>query len=671
MAEKKFLSLDKLKEYDALIKEEINDVASTKANTSHSHAISNVTNLQTQLDSKAASSHNHSASNITSGALSSDRLPTVPITKGGTGATTASGVLTNLGITATATELNYVDGVTSNIQTQLNNKSASNHTHSYLPLGGGNLTGTLGIGNKYELSPAYNYGNGCLINIAAAKSSTMVSIHITGNSYSGSTLPINSLFQFYDYGDGTIMNCSGVNLGLALGAMKVYRYNNRLYAYIKQTADYQTLSFSILTNKSGLTPTVENAAAHTSGYTDLVTITPKNVALDGHTHNYAGSSSAGGSATSAVKATQDASGNVITSTYATKTELDTAKSNLQTSINGKANSSHTHSIANVTNLQSTLDGKAASGHTHNYAGSSSVGGAATSANKLAAARTISLTGDVSGSTSFDGSGNVSITTTVADDSHNHVISNVDGLQSALDGKSATSHNHNSAYISKDLQFTGDNGGAIISYNRDDGKNILTEIAALPAGFYTIYSQSGTSGNPKATEAWRFMVHKTGTTAGWVQGYGSIGSVYTNYIDGTNGWRGWRCIWDISTAPLWSGQYYMSSPNSTPQTVTPSKKLSECRTGWLLLWSDYDPGSGSNDADFVTTVIPKGTPSGDKWAGKSFLCDIPRFVGSNTDDVDTERRIIKPIYVHDDRIEGSYQNDKDERNDVVLRAVYEI
>lgn len=259
----------------------------------------------------------------------------------------------------------------------------------------------------------------------------------------------------------------------------------------------------------------------------------------------------------------------------------------------------------------------------------------------------------------------------ANASHTHSISNITNLQSTLDGKSATSHNHNSAYISKDLQITGDNGGAIISYNRDDGKNILTEIAALPAGFYTIYSQSGTSGNPKTTEAWRFMVHKTGTTAGWVQGYGSIGSVYTNYIDGTNGWRGWRCIWDISTAPLWSGQYYMSSPNSTPQTVTPSKKLSECRTGWLLLWSDYDPGSGSNDADFVTTVIPKGTPSGDKWGGKSFLCDIPRYVGSDENDVDTERRIIKVIYVHDDCIKGSYQGDKDERNDVVLRAVYEI
>lgn len=38
--------------------------------------------------------------------------------------------LSDLGVTATAAELNYVDGVTSNIQTQLNGKSASSHNHS-------------------------------------------------------------------------------------------------------------------------------------------------------------------------------------------------------------------------------------------------------------------------------------------------------------------------------------------------------------------------------------------------------------------------------------------------------------------------------------------------------------------------------------------------------------
>jgi hypothetical protein len=70
----------------------------------------------------------------------------------------------------------------------------------------------------------------------------------------------------------------------------------------------------------------------------------------------------------------------------------------------------------------------------NTAGNQSTSGNAATATKLATARTISLTGDVTGSASFDGSANASITATVADDSHNHTIANVDGLQTALDGK---------------------------------------------------------------------------------------------------------------------------------------------------------------------------------------------------------------------------------------------
>ena len=59
-------------------------------------------------------------------------------------------------------------------------------------------------------------------------------------------------------------------------------------------------------------------------------------------------------------------------------------------------------------ITTALNGKANSSHTHNYAGSSSAGGNANAAVKLATARTISLSGDASGSVSFDGSGNVTL-----------------------------------------------------------------------------------------------------------------------------------------------------------------------------------------------------------------------------------------------------------------------
>lgn len=52
----------------------------------------------------------------------------------------------------------------------------------------------------------------------------------------------------------------------------------------------------------------------------------------------------------AAKATQDANGNVIDTTYATAIALSTG-------LAGKANKTHTHAVADVTNLQATLDGK--------------------------------------------------------------------------------------------------------------------------------------------------------------------------------------------------------------------------------------------------------------------------------------------------------------------------
>ena len=61
-------------------------------------------------------------------------------------------------------------------------------------------------------------------------------------------------------------------------------------------------------------------------------------------------------------------------------------------------------------------------------------GNSSTASKLVIPRTIALTGDITGGVSFDGSGDISIVSTIVDDSHNHIIQNIDGLQTALDGK---------------------------------------------------------------------------------------------------------------------------------------------------------------------------------------------------------------------------------------------
>ena len=123
--------------------------------------------------------------------------------------------------------------------------------------------------------------------------------------------------------------------------------------------------------------------------------------------------------------------------------------------------SHNHIISNIDDLQNTLDLKAplaspaltgtptaptatAGTNTTQVAttafvttaisNKTSITGNAATATKLSTARTISLSGDATGSITFDGSANSDIVVTVVDDLHNHVISNVDGLQDALDLK---------------------------------------------------------------------------------------------------------------------------------------------------------------------------------------------------------------------------------------------
>ena len=93
---------------------------------------------------------------------------------------------------------------------------------------------------------------------------------------------------------------------------------------------------------------------------------------------------------------------------------------------------------------------------------------ATAADKLKTAREISLTGDVTGSADFDGSKAISIAVTVADDSHNHVIGNVDGLQDALNAK-ATPADITTAIGNLDVSDAAVEGQVVSAVSETDGK----------------------------------------------------------------------------------------------------------------------------------------------------------------------------------------------------------
>ena len=73
---------------------------------------------------------------------------------------------------------------------------------------------------------------------------------------------------------------------------------------------------------------------------------------------------------------------------------------------------------------------------------------------------VTITGDVVGATTVNADGSINLSVQVVDDSHNHVISNVDGLQTALDSKLDKA----GGVITSDLTITGNltvNGGSTV------------------------------------------------------------------------------------------------------------------------------------------------------------------------------------------------------------------
>lgn len=149
---------------------------------------------------------------------------------------------------------------------------------------------------------------------------------------------------------------------------------------------------------------------------------------------------------------------------------------------------------------------APSSHTHNYASTVKVGSTSynisgntislpayptvPSALKNPNALTISLNGTSQGA--YDGSAAKSFNITAASvgaaaSSHSHSISNVSGLQDALNGKAASSHNHNSSYVSA----LGTNGN-YLTWTKNGTTNNITVPYASNADTVDGYHQAAFS-----------------------------------------------------------------------------------------------------------------------------------------------------------------------------------
>ena len=387
MANKKLINCDQLQTAVEKVKEYVDTKDATKSNSSHVHG--NITNT---------------------GGLSGKSAVVV---------TDANGLITSSS-TISTTELGALDGISSNVQTQLDGKASSGHAH-----GNVSNTGTLGTASAVVVTDANK-------KITTSSSITTTELgYLDGVTSNVQTQLNNKASSGHVHGDitnsGTLPNASTVVIA---------------------DANKKITNSTITTTELG----------HLSGVSGNIQTQLNNKAGSGHTH---GNISNGGALSGKSMAViTDANGLITTSSTITTTELgylDGVSSNVQNQINGKASSGHGH--GNITNggllgtanavvitdadkkitnstvtstelghlsgvtsgIQGQLDGKAGSGHAH---GNITNGGALGTANAVVVT---------------DGNKYVTASTSITTTELGYLDGVTSNIQTQLGGKAPTSH----------------------------------------------------------------------------------------------------------------------------------------------------------------------------------------------------------------------------------------
>lgn len=112
----------------------------------------------------------------------------------------------------------------------------------------------------------------------------------------------------------------------------------------------------------------------------------------------------------------------------------------------------------------------------------------------------------------------------------------------------------------------------------------------------------------------------------------------------------------STDKLWEGALRMTGS----QHVKPSKKITDCKTGWVLQWQRYSSGVGAVDNNFQFVHVPKTYVKYHSGKGVRYSSFSS---GANNP-------FTKYFYIYPDKIEGRDQNLDDENARITLTAIYE-
>jgi hypothetical protein len=337
----------------------------------HTHAISDVTGLQTALDGKAASSHTHG--NITNaGAIGSTaNLPLI---------TTTSGVVTTGTFGSTANT--FCQGNDSRLSDA---RTPTAHTH-------GNITNVGAIGSTSGL-PIITTTSGVL---------TTGSFGTLANTFcAGDDARLSDARVPTGHTHGNITNAG------AIGSTANIPLITTTGGVIAAGSFGSSANTFCQGNDSRLSD-ARTPLAHTHAIADVTSL---QTTLDGkastsHTHGNITNAGAIGSTANIPLITT--TGGVITAGSFGSAANTFCQGNDSRLSDARTPLAHTHAIADVTNLQTTLDGKASTSHTH------------------------AITDVTNLQTTLNGK---------ASTSHTHAIADVTSLQTTLDGKASTSHTH--------------------------------------------------------------------------------------------------------------------------------------------------------------------------------------------------------------------------------------
>lgn len=313
--------------------------------------------------------------------------------------------------TVSSTELGYVDGVTSSIQTQLNGKAATSHTHA--------------ISDVTNLQTSLDGKLSTTITAAASGEY----IRYSGTAWVDSTIQAGDLPTGIDaakLANGTVSNTEFQYLDGVTSAIQTQLNGKAATSHTHAIADVTSLQ-TTLDGKLNATIT----AAATGEY----------IRYNGTA--WVDAVIAAGDLPANISATKLADGTVDNTEFQ---YLNGVTSAIQTQLDGKAASSHTHTIANVTSLQTTLDSKltatitaAAAGKYIRHNGTAWVDAVIAAGDLPTGIDAAKLADGSVSNTEFQYLDGVtsSIQTQLngkAATSHTHAISDVTSLQTTLNGK---------------------------------------------------------------------------------------------------------------------------------------------------------------------------------------------------------------------------------------------